>query len=228
MRLLNTSTLKFRETYDPTALGYMILSHRWSDEEVSFDDFLIAQQPEELIPPWQMPSVRRTQQSLGYEKIRRLCSFAKDRNFEWCWMDTCCIDKRSSAELSEAINSMWNWYRSASVCCVYLLDVPALDHDEEIIREKLRSSRWFYRCWTLQELLAPRKLLFCNKEWEVFRSITKDTFFNWISNTVSPDSDATHDSIAELSSITGFPEAVLSDRSEIRNRAIAQRMSWAA
>ena len=96
MRLLNCRTLDFKEFFDSGTPPYLILSHRWGDDEVSYKDFYKGRQKE----------------SAGYKKIVDFCTFASDRQFlehgtkdyyEWVWIDTCCIDKRSSAELSEAI-----------------------------------------------------------------------------------------------------------------------------
>jgi hypothetical protein len=39
------------------------------------------------------------------------------------YADTCCIDKRSSAELQEAIDSMFEWYRDSETCHICLDDV---------------------------------------------------------------------------------------------------------
>lgn len=103
MRLLNTSTLEFKEFLGTNIPEYAILSHVWSSEEVSYEDYLAG----------------RGKDGYGYQKILNLCKFARNvdfvqalphRELEWAWIDTCCIDKRSSAELSESINSMFNWY----------------------------------------------------------------------------------------------------------------------
>ena len=94
MRLLNTKSFQFTEIYNPRDFTYAILSHRWTEHEVSYKEMrkgTAAQNP-------------------GYSKILKCCQIASQKGFEWVWIDTCCIDRRSSAELSEAINSMWNWY----------------------------------------------------------------------------------------------------------------------
>ncbi|KAF2186699.1 HET-domain-containing protein, partial [Zopfia rhizophila CBS 207.26] len=78
--------------------------------------------------------------------------------------DRCCIDKSSSAELSEAINSMYRWYNNAKVCYAYLVDVPD-DTDARKKDSAFQKSRWFTRGWTLQELLAPRDFVFYSKGW---------------------------------------------------------------
>jgi hypothetical protein len=165
MRLLNLHTLKFKEFYDPIP-PYAILSHRWGKRELTHQSFLRS----------------RGRRLERYDKILGFCAFAKkhiarswneqklvfeDVNLEWGWVDTCCIDKTSSAELSEAINSMFAWYRNAAVCFAYLEDVPSLEHDDAAELIALRQSDWFRRGWTLQELLAPDDVIFCNAEWRV-------------------------------------------------------------
>lgn len=100
MRLLNTSTLKLEEFIGSNIPPYAILSHTWGNEEVSFQDM----------------QGSGAMEKVGYEKISRCCEKAATGGFEYAWVDTCCIDKSSSSELSEAINSMYRWYRNAEVC----------------------------------------------------------------------------------------------------------------
>ncbi|KAF9701084.1 hypothetical protein EKO04_000972 [Ascochyta lentis] len=113
----------------------------------------------------------------GFEKINAPCLQALADHLPYLWVDTCCIDKTSSAELSEAINSMfrWWWYRPARVCYVYLEDfevssVPGVTADAAIGSEKagLGKARYFTRRWTLQELVAPRCMDFYHKNWVCF------------------------------------------------------------
>ena len=103
-------------------------------------------------------------------KIRCSCERAVLDGLQWIWVDSCCIDKMSSAELSEAINSMFHWYRKAQVCYAYLSDVFIPWPDDgmnaaSLASYQFRNSRWFRRGWTLQELLAPRKLIFFSRAW---------------------------------------------------------------
>jgi hypothetical protein len=93
MRLLNTSTLQLTEFYDTQIPAYAILSHRWGNEEFSFQDV----------------SGGEYQGMAGFPKIQGCCRQADQDGFEWVWIDSCCIDKTSSSELSEAINSMFRW-----------------------------------------------------------------------------------------------------------------------
>ena len=124
---------------------YAILSHTWGapGEEVTFQDL-----------------VNDTgQNKTGYKKIQFCGQRALDDGLQYFWCDMCCIDKTSSAELTEAINSMFRWYRNAARCYVYLQDVSKQDPEEVF-----RSSRWFTRGWTLQELIAPGSVEFFSRE----------------------------------------------------------------
>jgi Heterokaryon incompatibility protein (HET) len=124
---------------------YAILSHTWGPEEVTFKDIIEGN------------GASKT----GFDKIRFCGEQARRDRLQYFWVDTCCIDKSSSAELTEAINSMFRWYQNAVKCYVYLADVStkkrkASDSFTEYPWESaFRSSKWFTRGWTLQELLAP-------------------------------------------------------------------------
>ncbi len=121
---------------------YAILSHTWGPEEVSFKDI-----------------IEKTGTSkASFEKIQFCGEQARRDGLHYFWVDTCCIDKSSSAELSEAINSMFRWYHEAVKCYVFLSDVES---PPELY---IRDSKWFKRGWTLQELLAPRCVEFFSKD----------------------------------------------------------------
>lgn len=161
-RLLNTTTVEHHEFFYANIPKYAILSHRWEDGELSFKDVM----------------KQKNLNARGWTKIRKACEFVWKRKYEWIWIDTCCIDKRSSAELFEAMNSMYRWYKGAYECYAYLNDVTCNGQDltktddwqplEEPlsgdIQEALRSSEWFCRGWTLQELLAPSHILFIGRD----------------------------------------------------------------
>ncbi|OAL57162.1 hypothetical protein IQ07DRAFT_485617, partial [Pyrenochaeta sp. DS3sAY3a] len=102
---------------------------------------------------------------VGYRKIMCCGKQALEDGFEYFWVDTCCIDKSSSAELSEAINSMWRWYSHSHICYAYLNDVYA-GIDGLRLDSAVAASEWFKRGWTLQELLAPLSLKLYNESWE--------------------------------------------------------------
>lgn len=185
MHLLNTNTLRLHSFFGEGIPEYAILSHRWDHEEVSFQDLKADLGPE----------------MLGYAKIQGCCVQAKRDGWEYAWIDSCCIDKSSSAELSEAINSMYQWYKEAKVCYAFLSDV---DSTMDVAVE-LRTSAWFKRGWTLQELLAPETVVFFDRNWIEFG--TKDCL-----------RDA-------ISSITGIREDRLFS---LGDACIAERMTWAS
>ncbi|KAG4431030.1 hypothetical protein IFR05_013488 [Cadophora sp. M221] len=151
MRLLDTTTLELCEFFGSDIPYYAILSHRWEDDEVTFQDLISGLGPSRK----------------GYLKVQGCCRKAARDGWRYAWVDSCCIDKSSSAELSEAINSMFQWYRDSQVCYAFLSDVPEgltiKKHHKK--RSRFRKSRWWTRGWTLQELLAPRKVVFYDSGW---------------------------------------------------------------
>lgn len=109
MRLINTSTLELKEFFGRDIPPYAILSHRWTDDEIDLEEFVTGSRKE----------------SHGHQKIVDFCKWTRSgAHLNWAWADTVCIDKRSSVDLSEAVNSMFKWYQSAAVCLVHLFDVP--------------------------------------------------------------------------------------------------------
>ena len=148
MRLIDTTTVELAEFMSDEAPEYAILSHTWGNDEVSLADF----------------NKLEKRSSTGFLKIQRACSLAKGRGHQYIWIDTCCIDKSSSAELTEAINSMFNWYAQAQQCIAYLADVGKDIGDAEF-EDEFRKSRWFTRGWTLQELIAPINMIFYGRSW---------------------------------------------------------------
>jgi hypothetical protein len=107
MKLLNTTRVKVKENNPRSIPTYAILSHTWEKEEVTLQDM----------------ESGRGKSKAGYPKLVNSCSEAKRLEYDCIWIDTCCIDKTSGTELSEAINSMFKWYQKAGVCLAYLSDV---------------------------------------------------------------------------------------------------------
>lgn len=146
------------------------------------------------------------QQKKGYEKVKNFCKHAQ---LQHVWVDTCCIDKSSSAELSEAINSMFKWYRDAAVCFVYLNIETA---GKVVSADELQASRWISRGWCLQELIAPSRVEFFNRHWRMCgdrRGLAKQ-----LHQVTNIDSDV-------LGRVPG-------DRVHFDEFSIAKRMSWAS
>ncbi|KAI2469603.1 HET-domain-containing protein [Annulohypoxylon bovei var. microspora] len=198
MRLINTTSLNFKEFNGDAIPPYAILSHTWVDgEEISFRDFI------DLSPS--------TRTKPGFHKIQGACRVARQDGINWIWIDTNCIDKASSAELTEAINSMYNWYKGSEVCYAYLSDIPGSslgNEEEDIPYRSFRESKWFRRGWTLQELVSPRQLVFYCSSW------TK----------IGDRSGLAH----EISVITGIETWLLEGVADLHAISIAKKMSWAA
>ncbi|KAI6044168.1 hypothetical protein EDC04DRAFT_463074 [Pisolithus marmoratus] len=127
--------------------GFAMLSHRW-------------ERGEPLLRDVEGKRIYDLAGTDGLAKLQDFCILALECNFQWAWSDTCCIDKDSSAELQEAIGSMFSWYRQSSLTIVYLSDVSNND--------SLAHSAWFKRGWTLQELLAPHTVLFYARDWSLY------------------------------------------------------------
>ena len=151
MRLLQDigqERLSLVEKHESDSPRYAILSHTWGAEEVTFKDLIEG----------------TGKNKAGYEKIEFCRKQAASDDLIYFWVDTCCIDKLSSAELSEAINSMFRWYRNADKCYVYLPDVSTAGGVSITWEAAFRESRWFTRGWTLQELIAPASVEFFSRE----------------------------------------------------------------
>ncbi|KAI6017590.1 heterokaryon incompatibility protein-domain-containing protein [Pisolithus microcarpus] len=196
--------LEIMKELDDTTTSYAIVSHRWG-EEVNY---------EEMIGLTKMKRKERKEvkRRYGYQKIVKSCEQAAKDGYTWLWIDTCCIDKRSSAELSEAINSMYRWYRNAQVCYAYLNDVGESTFPTKKDDDKFSQSNgwpeWFMRGWTLQELIAPKEVKFFNKGWV-------------------PIGNKRH-LAPTLQVITGIPHEVLTGGMAAKSLTVAQIMSWAA
>ncbi|KAH6664080.1 HET domain protein [Halenospora varia] len=194
MRLINTSTMQLEEFMGNTMPKYAILSHTWLDDEVSLQDYA---------------NMEKASKQKGFAKIKLTCDQAQKTGIQYAWVDTCCIDKTSSAELTEAINSMYQWYEYSAVCYVYLPDLSPEDLvDAKESCSRFAKSRWFTRGWTLQELIAPKVVEFYDSTWN-FRGTKADL-------------------CEAISIVTAIDEEVLRDSSLLYNIPVARRMSWAA
>lgn len=170
MRLLRTGPYepgceKFEliEKFGSQIPKYAILSHTWGDDEVTYEHVRAPTAFERRLSnnddaTYEHFRDRNLRKCKAYSKVVGAMRQAASEEHEYIWIDTCCIDKSSSAELSEAINSMYSWYQRAEVCYAILDDVPGPDAaDFEV---EFKASRWFTRGWTLQELLAPKRVVF--------------------------------------------------------------------
>ncbi len=189
MRLLNTKTLGL-ENFSGDAPPYAILSHRWGldEEEPTFDDM----------------TAKTADQKAGYQKILRSAGIAAKASISYIWIDTICINKSSTTELSEAINSMFRYYERSQVCYAYLEDIAS---NEEAVKN-ITASEWWQRGWTLQELIAPEEVIFYSTDW---RPIGAKTAL-----------------ARRIAQATRINEAVLKKTKPLSHFSVAKRMSWAA
>ena len=180
---------------------YAILSHTWGpdQEEVTFAD---------------LEQDAGTTKA-GYRKLQFCADQAAKDGLRYFWVDTCCIDKSSSAELSEAINSMFTWYRDAARCYVYLSDVPTSSLNSSLTSSTpaqqqwiraFQQSRWFTRGWTLQELVAPVSVEFFSAEGERLGN--------------------KYSLVQELHSVTGISVEALQGSHPLDQLTVDERMSW--
>ncbi|KAL8976429.1 MAG: hypothetical protein Q9205_007560 [Flavoplaca limonia] len=230
MRLLRTKTLEFEDFLDSQLPVYAILSHRWGEHEVSYKE-MRGFQKEHLAATNEERYKAAEASGLGMAKIKNFCQKASSNGFDWGWIDTCCIDKRSSAELSESINAMFKWYARSSVCYIYLSDFEFPVHEQELGSEhdiqawyhriwptmspNFKASAWFTRGWTLQELLAPKtsQISFLDGNWTLIGHLS--------------------DLLDDVSAATGIAKMFLTEmgfRNQQRQAgvSIARIMSWAS
>lgn len=200
MWLVDTETLKLKFFASCPTSQYAILSHTWGEDEPTFSDLRDG----------------TASHKEGFRKIKGCCKRAKHDKLSYAWIDTCCIDKTSSAELSEAINSMFDYYSNAKVCYAFIADLTLLNDrflnewskGDTRYSEKFRRSRWFERGWTLQELLAPKSLIFFDSAWRYIGSRDKLASLIW--------------------KATGIQKDLLRGERHKNDYSIAQRMSWAS
>ncbi|KAK5994171.1 Vegetative incompatibility protein HET-E-1 [Cladobotryum mycophilum] len=234
MRLLNTSTLKLHDFVGPNTPSYVILSHTWEEEEVLFHDI--------------QNNAARSKK--GYFKLVGCCRKALEDGFEWVWIDTCCIDKTSSAELSEAINSMYQWYANATICYAFLQDVAAKAATVEETKDQLHrltavyarltaAAPENYDIWVRNEMgrlsISPgsknvevsefAKSRWFTRGWTLQELLAPKVVEFYTSEWIEI---GTKESLARrISAATGIPVRIL--RGEALSAcSVAERMSWAS
>ncbi|KAK6074548.1 het domain-containing protein [Seiridium cupressi] len=199
MRLLNTHQLEMKEYTGSNVPPYAIVSHTWVEGlEISLQEFAALNE--------------LSKAKAGFSKIRGACKIAAQDGIDWIWIDTVCIDKASSAELTEAINSMYTWYKNSKICYAYLADVPDFDlklRSRDSL-EHFRTSLWFQRGWTLQELIAPRHMRFHSQSWTL------------IGNRAEPRL------LEAISEVTGIEMELFTGDTDLHQVSIARKMSWVA
>jgi ankyrin repeat protein len=209
MRLLDAKKFELVDVRDDEIPPYAILSHTWGDEEITLQELhhMKGRMPSPLDK-----RKRTIADKKGFVKIKKAAALAVKRGFSYIWVDTCCIDKSSSAELSEAINSMYLWYQQSQECYAYLSDVnSAEEEDWGWNYSSLRRSRWFRRGWTLQELIAPKAVHFYARDWSLLGHKDGPIPFMKI-----------------ISELTCIDAEVLDGRTDPLQLSISARMKWAS
>jgi hypothetical protein len=212
MRLINIRTRELKEFFSETiqqrSIKYAILSHTWGDDEISYAEWaFILENPDS-------EKAERLKQKQGFKKIEGFLQHVRELSdhmgeeldLEYAWVDTVGINKESSAELTEAINSMYVWYRRSHICYAYLSDVRGGDKIKNESSD-FQQSRWFTRGWTLQELIAPLDVEFLDQDWNYIAAKTNDSAF--------------------LEELTGIPFKRIS-MNGLGFYSCAQKMSWVA
>ncbi|EIW63586.1 HET-domain-containing protein, partial [Trametes versicolor FP-101664 SS1] len=146
-----------------------------------------------------------------FSKLMGFIQAAVAGGYQFVWADMCCIDSTNSDEVTAATASMYSWYSSADVCYAYLRDVPTPYHEEDALPPgpptEFSQSVWFTRAWTLQELLAPKSVLFFSTDWKVI---------------------GTKQGLSEIiEDITGIDVEVLTGKRQVQEMCMPCRMSWA-
>jgi hypothetical protein len=127
---------------------------------------------------------------------------------------------------------MFKWYAASMICYAYMPDVLSVP---EFLRPSPRAKggtndmprsssqlagmnserpsafstpRWFSRGWTLQELIAPFKVIFYTESWERIGSKKEFAY--------------------QISRVTGIPESILTHSSILNTVSALNRMAWAS
>ncbi|KAI0859786.1 HET-domain-containing protein [Xylaria cubensis] len=214
MRLINVRTLELEEFWGRCPPPYGIASHTWGSEEVSFQE-------------WK--GRKSISHKAGYRKIVKMARLVESFDLDYLWIDTNCIDKTSSTELSEAINSMFNWYAAADWCFVYFEDVESVEPPISGRRvgdytfKSLLDAKWFTRGWTLQELIAPSDLVFLSQDWQIIGCLSKAS-----TGLGAWPREELEQIVDDISHISGIDRKGLVKSQDYKNRSIAVRMHWAS
>lgn len=212
MRLIQVDTGSFSWFEDPKDVKYAILSHVWDKfpPEQSYQEMVKIQEEvkDQRSGNPDLPSCAVLARLRP--KIRECCKRAREDSIEFVWVDSCCIDKTSSGELTEAINSMFEWYSRAAVCYAFLADVSPEEDPLGVPSSSstFRQSKWFKRCWTLQELIAPKALRFFSADWTLI--------------------NGKHELAVVIEEVTGIDADILLHKRPLQSVSVAKRMFWAS
>lgn len=216
MRLINVHTLELK-TFHRDVPKYVTASHRWEEEEeASMDDVIN----------------KTNTDKRGFKKMEGFAKYIREDlrelQIDWLWIDTCCVDQKNPAEVSEAVNSMFRWYADAALCIAYLTDVGDdtvsctlgkrnADRERKTDNsDTFEGSVWFKRGWTLQELVAPSLVVFLTRTWQLIGH----------KGSVQDDMNLGPALEPRISSITNIPEDVLLEYDRSKRLTPEQKLAW--
>ncbi|KAL4069896.1 hypothetical protein V8B97DRAFT_2049062 [Scleroderma yunnanense] len=203
MDTVQQSSVTVFEFHPNETTAYTILSHWWNEQEVNYDEMV------ELVKTEENDEIR---QRFGYKVILGSCEQAKRDGCKWLWVDICCIDKCSSADLSEVINSTYRWYEKSRVCYAYLHDVRGSSLPVDCWGDRVTTMDGWVRTRCLvsltHKMIAPNNVQFFNNDWQ---PIGNKRTFSYI-----------------LSRITRVPQHILRYGLSSNSPCVVQIMLWAA
>lgn len=192
MRLLNTESFELRDSTDPPPL-YSVFSHAHGSNDIGFEDFRYP----EILPL-----------KAGFHRLWQACSRARDHGSKWLWADTICIDRSSSAAVSDALNSLSRIYQECTFSLIYLEDLVPSEYMHKGLERQLASCAWFRNVWVLPQLIFPKDSFIYDRDWTEI---------------------GTKASLApQISVITSIEQSVLVNPAALGECSIAKRISWAA
>ncbi|OAA58129.1 Heterokaryon incompatibility [Niveomyces insectorum RCEF 264] len=188
---------------------YAILSHRWADDddkEVSYGE-MTDETFANMVDDVRLGEAGQFKEKhVSIQKVHGCCEQAKLDNIRYVWIDSVCIMSTNLVQRSQEMKAMYGLYENATICYAYLSDVPRIA-SPHFLSPNIGSSEWFKRGWTLQELVAPSKLIFYSRDWTHIGT--------------------RQELAAQVEQVTGIPKAVLARTIELKDTSIAQRLSWA-
>ena len=132
---------------------YVVLSHRWEDNEPLFQEVI-------------QIAVYNLGDSPTHDKLQTYCKIAQKAGFHWAWSDTVCVNQSDKPMLQESLVAMFKWYQGAALMIVFLRGVSSSSP-----AGALAESVWNKRGWTLQEYIAAKKVHFYTEDWTPYRNL---------------------------------------------------------
>lgn len=192
MRLLNTESFELRDSTEPSPL-YSVFSHAHGNNDIGFEDFRYP----DILPL-----------KAGFHRLWQACSRARDHGSKWLWADSVCIDRSSSAAVSDALNSLSRIYQECTFSIIYLEDLIPGDYADNNLEKQLANCAWFRNVWVLPQLIFPKHSFVYDRDWTEIGTKTS----------LSP----------QISAITSIEQSVLVNPAALGEYSIAKRISWAS